>query len=352
MSVAPSVVPSNCSNPTSGSKELYYDGVSSLACDDTVYTFYGSSDSLNARMADFLIGGASEFNTPAMVSLAMGIQENNGSGTNWMGVSTSVIDDFGSEFMATYNSTGQSFSTSDAQSSNAINAAVAMWYLRYCFNQMSSSYSGNDLLIAGINAYNEGVSAAGIQGAYAYSVLWKAYGNGWPNITSNAFSHSYMATGPSGTQARANTGATQAALPLPGFSVPNARVYGPIGVNSAGRRVIVLSATDGDYASGIIIEQWLQANSHVGCILTADASVAAYSAEVAGSPYCVICVGSEAVTAIQGVGLSLAEYSSFSSWESGSGSNPGYISAAGSSTSASYSLGLSAVQSASAGGWS
>lgn len=164
-----------------------------------------------------------------------------------------------------------------------------------------------------------------------------------------------MATGPSGTQCRANTGSAQvyAALPTPGFGVPIVQYYAPFGYNANGRRTVILvgSGANEDYASGIIIEQWYYSSPYPEAFLTADNYLAAQAATSPNN--CVICVGSPAVTAIQNAanyyGLSLESFSSFSAWESSP--NAGYINCAGSTAAQSYNLGLTAAQQAASAGW-
>jgi hypothetical protein len=190
--------------------------------------------------------------------------------------------------------------------------------------------------------------------AYALSVLWKAYGSGYASHSQTTYLGAFMATGPSGTQCRANTGSAQvyAALPTPGFGVPIVHYYAPFGYNANGRRTVILvgSRANEDYASGIIIEQWYSI-PYPEAFLTA-ANYLAAQAETSPNN-CVICVGSPAVTAIQNAanyyGLSLESFSSFSAWESSP--NAGYINCAGSTAAQSYNLGLTAAQQAASAGW-
>ena len=346
-----------CSNPTSGSVSLYYDGTNPLACDDTLAQYYGGGGNYpNAFEADFLWGACAIFNVPTLAALAQAIQENGGHLNNWLQISQTVIDDFANQFMTPNNETGVGFSTSDPLSADSINAAVAMWYLRQNLNTASSNYgySGHNQLFAALNAYNSGTYS--LDFTYAASVLWKGYGSQWASVSSTTYLGSYMGASPAGTQCRANTGNASdlQSLPTPGFSVSSAQYDVPFGSNSNGRRTIILVGPSApiDYASGVIIEQWCYGSPYNEAYLTDDANVAAWSAHVSGN-YCVICVGDPAINAIQNAaanyGITLESFSDFSQWDGSP--NAGYINCNGSDALDSYNLGLAAAQQSASAGW-
>ncbi len=159
----------DCSNPTSGTVTLSYDGANPLACDDTVAQYYSSGGTAYAYEADFLWGACSFFNIPSMIALAQAIQEGGGPGDNWMQLLSTTIDEFASDFMtSTNNQTGVSFNTDDAVSADSINAVVAMWRLRRNLNE--TSYSGHNALLAALNAYNSGTFSL----TYAYERFHKS----------------------------------------------------------------------------------------------------------------------------------------------------------------------------------
>lgn len=347
----------NCTNPMSGTVNAYYDGTNPLACDDTGYNYFViNGTSARSYEADFVWGACSLFNLPAMVGISQVIQENGGHLNNWLQVGSGAVSDFSTSFMTPNNKTGTAFDTSITTSADSIDAAVAMWCLLQKMNTAASQcgYSGNNQILAALNSYNTG-SSYSLNQAYAFSVMWKGYGSGYASHSQTTYLGAFMATGPSGTQCRANTGnaLTYAALPTPGFGVPISQYYSPFGYNTNGKRTVILvgSGANEDYASGVIMEQWYYSSPYAEAFLTADSDLAA---QAATSPaVCVICVGGPAVTAIQNAanyyGLSLESFSSFSAWESSP--NVGYINCAGSDASQSYSLGLTAAQQAASAGW-
>ncbi|MGH9070410.1 MAG: hypothetical protein ACRDX8_04395 [Acidimicrobiales bacterium] len=190
--------------------------------------------------------------------------------------------------------------------------------------------------------------------AYAASVLWKGYGSRWSTEESTIYLGSYLATGPKGTQCRANTGGATvtADLPTPGFPITSVLRETPLGHNANGKRTIILvgEGASYDYASGIIIEQWCFSSPHSEAYLTADAKVAATSA-ASGPDNCVICVGGPAVAAIQERAPLLVGYPNFADWQVSDPVVRGFIDCNGADALESYRMGLAAAQVSAGAGW-
>lgn len=348
----------SCTNPTSGSATLYYDGTDPLACDDTVATYYAAAGpNPTAYMIDFIMGACSFHSCPTMAELAQSIQENGGHGGNWFQVSSAVISDYVNYLITPHNVTGQTFDTAYGMSGDAINASIGIWYMRQLLDYANSHYryTGHTQLLTALNAYNSGSYST--EQAYGASVLWKGYGSNWSTASSTSYLGPYFPAGPEGTQCRANTGSgsVQASLPTPGFPVPTFELQAPLGYNDVGRRTLILAgpgATE-DYVSGIFVEQWYFTSPYNEAMLLADANIAAYCAAIASKDYCVIALGEPAIMAIQNaassLGLTLVAYEDFSLWESGA--QPGYIDCAGTTGAVSYQEGLAAAQQSASAGW-
>lgn len=118
--------------------------------------------------------------------------------------------------------------------------------------------------------------------------------------------------------------------------------------------MVLLAGDAGSYVSGLQIENWFFTSPYVEAYLTDDATAAAAMAD-GGLVQCVIVIGGAALSAIKSAassaGYSLTSYSTFTAWQNSAGTQPGYIDAAGSSVLNSYTLALSASQSAAANGW-
>jgi hypothetical protein len=94
--------------------------------------------------------------------------------------------------------------------------------------------------------------------------------------------------------------------------------------STADRRILLFVTGDTAYASGIIIcQNFVQASRTVFPMLLSDVAFAASSA-AQGSKYCVIAIGSQAVTALSNQNSALHEYTDFSNWEA-QGSGAGFI---------------------------
>ena len=82
----------SCSNPTSRSVSLYYDGANPLPCDDTIAQYYGRGGNYpNAFEVDFVWGAREFFNVPTLAALAQAIQENGGHLNNWLQISQALL---------------------------------------------------------------------------------------------------------------------------------------------------------------------------------------------------------------------------------------------------------------------
>jgi hypothetical protein len=247
-----------------------------------------------------------------------------------MQIGTSVIDSFNTSVIAPNNGTGQVFDSSYGLSFDAINAQIAMWYLRDLMDHYSSlGYTGRDLVIWALNAYNRGEGGAAANQAYGYSILWKAYGDGWDTSVPTTWGGAYMANGPTADTVQCalqsppeGVTVTPNDVVTPSFSVPRTQYEMPWGTNSNGKAVVlfVASGDTGNYVSGYFVEQWLAQNSHVGAMLTSDTEFAVDTALGSGGnhSYLVIAVGSNAATALENYDSSLAQFSSVSAWEGSS----------------------------------
>ncbi|MGC8489231.1 MAG: hypothetical protein ACP5QO_13595 [Clostridia bacterium] len=304
------------------------------------------------------------FSIPAMVGLAQAIQEDGGHLHNWFQLESGAITDFLDQFAnnSNNNKTGVTITSTEVEDADSINAAGAMWYLKYWMNQCSS-YSGNDLLRAGLNAYNRGYDANEygylLDGGYGYSVLWKAYGSNYASHSSTSWDGAYMATGPSRLQCAAGnpplgSSGVDEDLPTPGFTVPRTQYEAPYGYNSSGHRTVLFTYATADYVSGLAIETWLYNSPYSEAYLTQGYDIAALTAK-RGLDFCVIVVGGPAYTQIidtaNSLGFHLTAYSDFAAWRSGAGTNPGFVNADGSSANDSYNLGLTAAKAAADAGW-
>ncbi len=350
--------------PTATPVSSRYPG-GSLACDDTVYSYYGSNtggSSAAAYEADFIWRAAAMFGIPSMVGLAQAIQQSAGHLNNWFQIELPAIDTFLSDFVNPNNHSVVTFTSADVEYLDSINAAGAMWSLKYWMNQ-SSSYSGNELLRAGLNAYNRGSDARQygylLDGGYGYSVLWKAYGSDYASHSSSYWDGAYMATGPAGLQCRtgnppAGSSGVDSDLPTPGFTVPRAHYDTPYGHNSSGHRIVLFTYANVDYVSGLAIEKWFYSSPYPEAYLTQGYDIAAITASE-GLAYCVICVGGPAVREIESaassLGLTLTSYSDFTAWRNGAATHPDYVNANGSDALNSYSLGKAAAVAAADAGW-
>lgn len=349
----------SCSNPSNNTLSgILYSNDTTPVCDPTIWAYYDTSgDNANARMRDYLLGAASNWNLPTMVLLGQSIQERGGSESNWMQITDSdVFTDFVSDYVTPNNHTGQSGSSLNYINADSINAALAAWYLGTdCLNNAEENdYAADWMTMSGaLNNYNAGSTNAQGNYHYAYglSVLFKAYGETYQNM-SISYKGPYAATSLPGTQCRFNYGATSGTILTPSFTVPSSEQYTPYGTNSSGKQIVILVADVPDYVNGLFINQWLyeQANTRQA-YLTKDANVAAYSAHSSDN-YCVICMGGAAVTAIRNnsFGYSLNEYTSFSSWYTRA-DGAGYIDASGATYEDNYNDGLDAVQAAVSSSW-
>ncbi len=142
----------SCSNPSNNTYDAYYLASSDPTCDPTIVTYYGSSgDTSYARMRDHLLGAASQFNLPSMVSLAQAIQENGGPLNDWMQLS-SIAQSFISSFVTPNNNTGLTMSSSYVENADSINAAAGAWYLA---NNLGGSTTPWENMSLALNQYNK-----------------------------------------------------------------------------------------------------------------------------------------------------------------------------------------------------
>ena len=347
----------SCSNPQNGGDiQAYTDGTSS--CESTIYTYYGGGSSRPrttqaARMVDYVWGASSLWDTPAMPGLGIPIQEGGGSGNNWMQV-LSGASKFES-FMSTYNVTGVTFDDSTIDSCDAVNAMAALYYLHYLFD--NDPYSGNEGLRWALNAYEAGSGQTPVelltQGGYGYSVLFKAFGNTYSSADGLSYIGAYMATDPSGDQYETGWGTTSTSqLPTPGFPVPSAQYHVPWGSDSSTeeRRILLFVANDTATASAAIIcQNFNQASYPVFPVVLSDVAFAANSASK-GLTYCVIAVGTAAVTALSQQDSSLHQYTDFSNWE-GQASGAGFIACDSTDGATNYSNANTYALNAYAHGW-
>ena len=352
-----------CSSLSKGATvSAYNDGSTTMSCEDTAYSFYGDNtggSSVNAYEADFIWGAASMFSIPAMIGLGQAIQEHSTGGhlNNWFNMGSGATTDFLNDFanVTSNNYTGVTFTSNDVYYPDSINAAGAMWYLSQQKAHWSSTHSGNDLLCAMLTSYNAGQGYTHqLDGAYAYSVLWKAYGSNYASHSTTSWDGAYMATGPSGQFCTAANGDSNVYLQTPGYTVPRTQYEAPYGYNSSGHRTVLFTYATADYVSGLAIETWLYNSPYSEAYLTQGYDIAALTAK-RGLDFCVIVVGGPAYTQIidtaNSLGFHLTAYSDFAAWRSGAGTNPGFVNADGSSANDSYNLGLTAAKAAADAGW-
>jgi hypothetical protein len=343
-----------CSLPNSGSISAYYDDTSAV-CTPTLASYYANAgDNPTARMRDHLVGAASQFQLPSRILLAQSVQENGGPFGNWLQMGDADCQAFLDEFVTPRNTTGQNLSIATVQQADAINAAAAAWYLQTQCLPVLRYGSLWETLSAALSVYNAGFSNTGDNEGYGLSVLFLAYGDAYSQLSHLHYDGPQVATGPTGTQSRFNTGPTYGPIATPGFSVTSEAAYLPFGTNAAGRRILLFVGDERDYVNGLILQQYLYAQpTYIQAYLTADPLVAATSAN-AGGDFCVIAIGGAAVSKLEAAaqrhGDTLEEFLNFSSWDSSP--NNGYIDASSSTYAGNFQKALKAVEDASQAGWS
>ncbi len=231
-----------------------------------------------------------------------------------------------------------------------------MYIWRKGYKVVASTYSGaHTRLVAAINGYRVGAYCDTpdilTDGAYAFDILFLAYGDTYSTADVTTWSGGYMATGPKGLYPKVGMGKCTSASNVtvsfhtPTYSIPTDHYYKPYGRDNCRGLVMVLPQTDEDYASGTLMDQWCKNNTKTQVMVLADTVMAATSA-AAGTELCVIAVGSPAVTAIQAQDSALVAYTSYTAWYDNRTTNPGFIDASGATGYDSYVKGFNAVQNA------
>jgi len=231
-----------------------------------------------------------------------------------------------------------------------------MHFWREVYNDLSSYSDAHARLLATANGYHVGPFCSNsnyyTEGAYGYDILFLAYGDSYSTADGTTWSGAYMATGPDGEYPKISMSPTcdsasntSVSFATPTYSIPTSDYDKPYGRDSYGGRVMLLTQTDKDYASGLLLDQWCKNNGKTQVMVLADVVMAATSA-AAGSELCVIAVGSPAVSAIEAENSGLTPYANYADWYSGRTSSPGFINAAGATGYDSYHMAYEAVISA------
>ncbi len=304
------------------------------------------------RMADYLVGSASHFNIRSPILLALGELERHGPGNNWLALGTGV-----GGAMATFqtywtnnNATGIATpTTAQIAAIDSVNAAGAgLWYIQP--NACASNWKG---LRSRSSSYNGNCKCAcPYATAYGWSSLFLAYGDQYDTVDTMDYVGAFYVTGPTGDQARyLLCGSLATTLPVPTFSTTRITRNTPYGRNAANLQIVLLTKDAIDYISALQVNINLYNGGNVQPLVTDDALFAANSTQ--DFDVCVIAIGGPAVTAINNacstLGLSCESFSDFANWEASP--NFGYINAAGSTASESYSEGNTAASQATAAGW-
>lgn len=314
-------------------------------------TYYAQTGAEYQRMADYLVGSASHFNIRSPILLALGELETQGFGNNWMALDGTAMSKF-QTYWTNNNATGVATpTTTQVAAIDSVNAAGAgFWYTQ----QNNCNYTDWHGLLSRSSAYNTvclGCSCP-YTTAYGWSSLFLAYGDQYDTVDTMDYVGAFYVTGPTGDQARyLLCGTKSKTIPVPTFSTTRITRETPYGRNAANLQIVLLTKDAIDYISALQVNINLYNGGNVQPMVTDDALFAANSTQ--DSDICVIAVGGPAVTAINNacstLGLSCESFSDFANWEASP--NFGYINAAGSTASESYSEGNTAASQATAAGW-
>lgn len=314
----------------------------------TLASFYAQGAEWE-RMADYLVGSASQFNIRSPILLALGELEDGGPGNNWLQLDSTAIANF-QTYWAKYNATGVATpTTAQVTAIDSVNAAGAgRWYTQ----QNDCGYTNWQGLLSRSSGYNSTCGCAcPLTTAYGWTSLFLGYGDQYDTVDTMDYVGAFYVTGPTDTQHRYLLCGSSADLAVPGFSTTRITRTKPYGRNGSNLQIVLLTKDDTDYISALQVDINQYNSGYVQPMVTDDALFAARSTQ--DFNICVIAVGGPAVTAINNacstLGISCESFSDFSTWEASP--NYGYVNAAGSDAANSYSKANTAANQASAAGW-
>lgn len=331
---------------------VYACAYNSEAVADTLATYYGQ-DAVYQRMADYLVGAASQFDLQSVMALAIGRLEGGGPGNNWLQLGDFAATGFIENYWSRYNRTGLPAPTvAQVQRVDQVNAAAGIyWYVQ----GPDCGQTGWQALLSRSSAYN-GVCTCTCpySTAYGWSSLFFAFGREYSQIHSDAYFGTHYVTAPTGTQtAYLNQSCGPGRdITVPPFATTRTLRDNPWGRNGQGRAIVLLAKTPGDFVSALQVDINQYNHGYMAPVVTADAEFAVRSTLDLG--VCVIAVGNQAVIEMelraQELKIGVHAHANVASWRYNHNRGD-YVTADGRTGFESYSLANMAATQAHWDGW-